>query len=80
MEDFVGRTATNLKTINEPGSHMGIDLGPDRFFMPTCYTIRNRNSLSHVLMNWEFQVSNDKVNWCTLDQRNYMTGDNDIDA
>lgn len=59
---------------------MGVDLGVDRQFIPTVYTIRNRDSCSQVLMNWEFQASNDKTNWEVLDSRTYMTGDNDIDS
>lgn len=40
--------------------------------MPTCYTIRNRNSTTHVLMNWHLEGSNDKVNWIILDRRIYL--------
>ena len=44
LEDFVGRTATNCRTLNEAGSFFGVDLGEGRLFTPTYYSIRNRNS------------------------------------
>lgn len=40
--------------------------------MPTSYTIRNRNSTTHVLLNWHLEGSNDKVNWIILDRRIYL--------
>lgn len=80
IEDFVGRIASNCRTHNEPYSYFGIDLGKDRGLVPTIYTIRNRISTTHVLMNWVFEASNDKVNWFELDRRNYMTGRQEEDA
>lgn len=74
VDDFVGRIATNCRTQNDANSYFGVDLGDGRRILPTCYTIRNRNSTSHCLMNWQFEVSNDKVNWQVLDRRIYMTG------
>jgi hypothetical protein len=56
-----------------------VDLGQGRSLLPTCYTIRNRNSTTHVLMNWHLEGSNDKVNWEILDRRIYL-GLNDGDA
>ncbi len=47
LEDVVGRTATNCRTLNEPLSFFGFDLGMGRIFLPTCYTIRNRNISSY---------------------------------
>jgi len=41
--------------------------------LPTSYTIRNRNSTTHVLLNWHLEGSNDKVNWIILDRRIYLT-------
>lgn len=73
IEDFVGRTATNCRTLNEPYSYFGVDLGNGRRLLPTCYSIRNRNSPTHVLLNWHFEGSNDKVNWTLLDRRIYFT-------
>ena len=50
LEDIAGRVATNCRTLNEPLSFFGVDLGPDRVFLPTCYTIRNRNISSYADM------------------------------
>lgn len=72
VQDLVGRKCVNLRTLNEPFSFFGIDLGEGRKIMPTCYTIMNRNSSTHVLMNWHFEGSNDKLNWTILDRRVYM--------
>ena len=80
---FVGRIATNCRTQNEPFSYYGVDLGEGRQILPTCYTIRNRNSTTHVMMNWHLEGSNDKVNWIILDRRIYLTSptgaDHDMD-
>ena len=56
-EDFVGRALVNCRTLNEPNAFMGIDFGLDRYLMPSCYTIRNRDSTRHVLLNWVFEVT-----------------------
>jgi hypothetical protein len=72
VNDLVGRKCVNLRTLNEPFSFFGVDLGEGRKIMPTCYTIMNRNSSTHVLMNWHFEGSNDKFNWTILDRRVYM--------
>lgn len=79
LEDFVGRIATNCRTHNEPFSFFGIDLGDGRKLLPTCYTIRNRNSSTHCMLNWHMEASNDKVNWFTLDRRIYKSGDHEQD-
>jgi hypothetical protein len=79
LEDFVGRVATNCRTQNEPNSYFGVDIGQDRMLLPTCYTIRNRNSTTHVMMNWQFEGSCDKVNWTVLDRRVYLTGHTEED-
>ena len=50
-----------------------MDLGEGRALIPTCYSIRNRNSQTHVLMNWHLEASNDKVNWVILDRRIYLS-------
>lgn len=75
IEDIVGRAVVNCRTLNEPFSFFGVDLGQGRTVLPTCYTIRNRNSSTHVLMNWHFEASNDKVNWTLLDRRIYLSED-----
>jgi len=72
VQDLVGRKCVNLRTLNEPFSFFGVDLGEGRKLLPTCYTIMNRNSSTHVLMNWHFEGSNDKLNWTILDRRVYM--------
>jgi len=72
-EDFVGRVATNCRTLNEPNAFMGVDLGKGRYVIPTCYTIRNRNTGSHVLMNWSFEGSIDGNEWYWLDKRIFLT-------
>ena len=71
LEDFVGRTTVNCRTLNEPFSHMGVDLGEGRVLRPTCYSLKNRNATSHVLMNWHLEASEDKINWVILDRRIY---------
>ena len=73
MEDIVGRQIVNCRTLNEPFSFFGVDIGEGRSLIPTCYSIRNRNSQTHVLMNWHFEASNDKVNWVILDRRIYLS-------
>jgi len=79
LEDLLGRTATNLRSCNEENSFFGVDLGQGRTVLPTCYTLRNRNSSSHVLMNWQLEASNDKSRWMVLDRRVHLTGDPDQD-
>ena len=56
-EDFVGRALVNCRTLNEPNAFMGIDFGPGKYLIPSCYTIKNRDSTRHVLLNWIFEVS-----------------------
>lgn len=80
VEDIVGRAAVNCRTHNEPCSYFGVDLGVGRALLPNVYTIRNRNCSSHVLMNWAFEASNDKVHWIPLDERVHMTGMAEQDA
>lgn len=47
--------------------------------MPTLYTIRNRNSPTHCMVNWHFEASNDKVEWVILDERIYKSGNEEQD-
>ena len=72
IHELVGRKWANIRTLNEPFSFFGVDLGEGRKILPSCYTIMNRNSSTHVLMNWHFEGSNDKLNWTILDRRVYM--------
>ena len=55
-EDLVGRSLVNCRTLNEPNAFMGIDFGADKNLVPSCYTIRNRDSTRHVMLNWIFEV------------------------
>ena len=75
LSDLVGRELVNLRTLNERDSYFGIDLGEDRYLSPTCYTLRNRNTSSHVLISWEFLGSNDKINFQLLDTRSFVSND-----
>ena len=68
-EDFVGRSLVNCRTLNEPGAFMGIDFGADRSLIPTYYTIRNRDSSKHIMLNWVFEGSVDFKTWYILDKR-----------
>ena len=54
---------------------MGIDLGLDKLLIPDHYTIRNRDSTRHCLMNWVFEGSIDFKNWFVLDRRIHKTED-----
>lgn len=72
IHELVGRKCVNLRSLNEPFSFFGVDLGEDRKFLPTCYTIMNRNASTYSLMNWHFEGSNDKLNWTILDRRVYL--------
>ena len=69
--DFVGRNIINLCTENEENSFFGVDFGPNRNLLPTLYSIRNRDSNSNVLLNWDLQGSNDKINFTILDKRRF---------
>ena len=44
-----------------------------RTLMPRNYTIRNRDSSSHVLVNWMLEVSMDYDNWHEIDRRMHQT-------
>ena len=69
ISDFVGRNLVNLRTENEEFSFFGVDLGQNRKLIPKAYSIRNRNSSTHVLLCWELEGSNDKINFEILDRR-----------
>ena len=69
--DFIGRNVVNLYTENEENSFFGVDLGPNRYLLPTLYSIRNRDSSLNVLLNWDLQGSNDKINFTILDKRRF---------
>ncbi len=75
LADFIGREVVNLRTLNEPYSFFGVDLGEDRTLIPTSYSIWNRNSSSHVLLGWQLEASNDRVNFNIIDTRIFASND-----
>ena len=52
----------------------------DRRIMPSCYSIRNRDSSNYVMLSWRLEASNDLVNWSLLDTRTTDQHDEDIVA
>ena len=76
LGDFVGRNLVNLRTLNEENSFFGVDLGEERFLIPSAYSIRNRNSSSHVMLCWNLEGSNDKMNFEVLDTRIFSNNTN----
>jgi hypothetical protein len=47
--------------------------------LPDFYTLRNRNSTTHVLMNWVLEGSVDKIDWRELDRRIHIHEDGTIE-
>ena len=76
ISDFVGRNLVNLRTENEENSFFGVDLGDNRTLVPTAYSIRNRNSSTHVMLCWNLEASNDKVHFEILDTRIFSNIEN----
>ena len=76
ISDFVGRNLVNLRTENEENSFLGVDLGENRTLLPTAYSLRNRNSSTHVLLCWNLEASNDRINFVILDTRLFNNVDN----
>lgn len=75
LSDLVNRELVNLRTLNEPNSFFGVDLGEDKYIVPSCYSIMNRASSSHVMLNWQLEASNDRINYEILDTRVFLTND-----
>ena len=71
VDSFVGRSVTNCRTEDEPFSFFGVDLGTERRLVPTHYTLRNRNSPTHVVKNWYLEASVTGASWMILDARIY---------
>jgi hypothetical protein len=46
---------------------MAVNLGNNRYVLPRFYTLRNRDSLKYILVNWALEASNDETTWYTLD-------------
>lgn len=80
ISDLIGRDLVNLRTLNEPYSFFGVDLGEDRYLIPSAYTIKNRSSSSHVMFNWVLEGSYDKINFEVLDSRNFKSNDLEVDS
>ena len=76
ISDFVGRNLVNLRTENEENSFFGVDLGENRTLVPMAYSIRNRNSSTHVMLCWNLEASNDKLNFEILDTRIFSNPEN----
>ena len=76
---MVGRDLVNLRSLNEPNSFFAVDLGEERFLLPSAYTIRNRNSSSHVLLSWNLIGSSDRKNFEILDTRCFRSKDIELD-
>ena len=76
VSDFVGRNLVNLRTENEENSFFGVDLGNNRNLVPSAYSIRNRNSSSHVMLCWNLEASNDRINFEILDTRIFSNRNN----
>lgn len=74
IDSFVGRgPVQNCRTEDQEYSFFGVDLGLERRLVPTYYTLRNRNSTSHVLQNWYFEGSATGQSWTILDARIYKS-------
>jgi len=78
ISDFVGRNLVNLRTENEELSYFGVDLGLNRRLIPSAYSLRNRNSSTHVLLCWNLEGSNDKINFEVLDTRIFASENYEI--
>ena len=76
ISDFVGRNLVNLRTENEENSFFGVDLGENRTLSPTAYSLRNRNSSTHVMLCWNLEASNDKIHFEILDTRIFSNVEN----
>jgi len=80
ISNFIGRELENLRTLNEPYSFFGVDIGEERYLIPSAYTIKNRNSSSHVMFNWVLEGSNDSITYEILDSRTFKSDDIELDS
>lgn len=69
VEDLCGRTISNFKTKNEANAYIGVDLGLARSLKISAYSLRNGNSSSHTMLNWQFEASNNEEEWIVIDKR-----------
>lgn len=76
IEDLTARLPVNtICSENEINSFFGFDLGEERYFFPTCYTLRNRSIPSCILYNWILEGSNDNIRWFEIDKRVHFSKD-----
>ncbi|KAL4437662.1 hypothetical protein ABPG74_017900 [Tetrahymena malaccensis] len=76
IEDLTARLSNNtISTENEKNSFFGFDLGEERYFFPTCYTLRNRSMPNCILFNWLLEGSNDNKQWFEIDKRIHFSKD-----
>lgn len=78
LDYFVGRKLENCRTSNQEESYMGVDLGMNRHLIPKLYTIRNRDAIKHVMLNWQLEASEDQSKWLVIDKRIHLTDDEKI--
>jgi len=69
LEDIAGRAAVNLRTENVVNSYFGVDFLGSRLLICSGYSLRSRDSSSHIPLSWEFQGSRDAKEWETIDKR-----------
>ncbi len=50
-------------------NYFGVDLGSDRRFTPTHYTLMNDSQDGYSWWSWDLQASNDGVQWFIIDRR-----------
>ena len=74
IEDFVGRSGNSLRTGKDELAFLGLDLGSDRLFSPTAYTLMNSINPSYACLNWQFEASVNRSRWKVLDRRVHSTG------
>ncbi|KAL4487551.1 hypothetical protein ABPG72_017340 [Tetrahymena utriculariae] len=76
IEDLTARLSNNtISTENDKNSFFGFDLGEERYFFPTCYTLRNRSMPNCILFNWLLEGSNDNKQWFEIDKRIHFSKD-----
>lgn len=57
---------------------MGVDFGEKRLLVPKQYTIRNRDSLKHVCLNWALESSLDYKTWYEIDKRINLSNNEEL--
>ena len=73
--ELLNRRLNNLTSLNEEHSYLGVDLKEDKRLRPSSYSIRNRASMTHCLVNWVVEVSVDGKDYYVIDQRVHHTQD-----